>query len=193
MLEQAADRGVRSLVVRAGDFFGSHQPASWFSSAIVKAGRPVGAIAYPGDPDVGHTWAYLPDLAETIAQIAALEGKLPAFGALHFAGHWLEPGAEIVNAVRRVAERPALPLRRFPWPLIYLGAPFVPFFREILEMRYLWRIPLRLDNRKLVALIGREPHTALDVAVRQTLVDLGCLAEAFARNAEGHRRRTVTF
>jgi hypothetical protein len=62
-----------------------------------------------------------------------------------------------------------LPVRRFPWPLMYLGAPFVTFFREVLEMRYLWCIPLQLNSTKLW-------HTALDVAVRQTLIGLGCLA-----------------
>ena len=42
---------------------------------------------------------------------------------------------------------------------MFLGAPFVTFMREALEMRYLWQKPLRLDNSKLVSLIGPEPHT----------------------------------
>jgi nucleoside-diphosphate-sugar epimerase len=42
-------------------------------------------------------------------------------------------------------------------------------------MRYLWREPLRLDNARLVAALGKEPHTPLDEAVRRTLVGLGCL------------------
>jgi nucleoside-diphosphate-sugar epimerase len=41
-------------------------------------------------------------------------------------------------------------------------------------MRYLWREPLRLDNAKLVAVLGEEPHTPLDRAVRDTLRGLGC-------------------
>ena len=32
----------------------------------------------------------------------------------------------------------------------------VTTMREMLEMRYLWRKPLRLDNRKLVAFLGEE-------------------------------------
>ena len=41
--------------------------------------------------------------------------------------------------------------------------------REIYKMRYLWRSPIRLDNRKLTAFLGEEPHTPLDQAVRATL------------------------
>jgi hypothetical protein len=70
-----------------------------------------------------------------------------------------------------------LPVKSLPWGLIYAGAPFSTFMREALEMRYLWQIPLRLDNAKLRRLIGEEPHTKLDEAVRETLTALGCLAE----------------
>ena len=48
-------------------------------------------------------------------------------------------------------------------------------FREVREMRYLWRQPLQLDNRKLVAFLGAEPHTDLDRAVGDTLQGMGCL------------------
>ena len=34
----------------------------------------------------------------------------------------------------------------------------------MLEMRYLWKKPLRFDNAKLVSLLGVEPHTPLDQA-----------------------------
>jgi nucleoside-diphosphate-sugar epimerase len=54
-------------------------------------------------------------------------------------------------------------------------SPFVESFRETLEMRYLWQRPLALDNRKLVAVLGSEPHTALHDAVHDTLEALGCL------------------
>ena len=70
---------------------------------------------------------------------------------------------------------PRLPIRRFPWPVVYLASPFVALFRELLEMRYLWRVPLRLDNAKLISLLGGEPHTPLDQAVRDSLAVLGCL------------------
>ncbi len=42
-------------------------------------------------------------------------------------------------------------------------------------MRYLWRQPLQLDNRKLVAWLGSEPHTDLDVAINDTLQGMSCV------------------
>ncbi len=42
-------------------------------------------------------------------------------------------------------------------------------------MRYLWQQPLALDNRKLVAFLGEEPHTDTEPMLRATLARLGCL------------------
>ena len=56
-----------------------------------------------------------------------------------------------------------------------IAGPIVPLFRELAEMRYLWREPVRLDNAKLVAALGAEPRTPLDAAVRETLTGLGFL------------------
>lgn len=175
MLAHAVGQGVRTVVVRAGDFFGPYSTSSWFGAAMVKAGRPIRAVTYPGPHEVGHAWAYLPDLAETIARLADIEAKLAAFDVFHFGGHWLEPGVEMAAAIRRAVGDEHLPIRALPWTLLNMAAPFSAFLRELSEMRYLWQVPLRLDNRKLLATLGHEPHTPLDGAVTATLVTLGCL------------------
>jgi nucleoside-diphosphate-sugar epimerase len=56
-----------------------------------------------------------------------------------------------------------------------LASPFVPLFRELKEMRYLWETPVRMTNARLVATLGAEPHTPLEEAVRATLIGLVCL------------------
>lgn len=56
-----------------------------------------------------------------------------------------------------------------------LLAPFVPLFRELREMRYVWAEPLQLDNAGLLAVLGEEQRTPLDTAMRETLVMMGCL------------------
>lgn len=175
MLAQAARGDVRVLVVRAGDFIGPHAPGSWFSRVLIKPGKPVRAVTYPGALNVGHTWAYLPDLAETIARLVEVEDRLEACAVVHFGGHWLEGGADLVAALRRVTGAKNMPVKRFPWPVLYILSPFVPMFHELIEMRYLWREPVRLDNAKLVSLLGAEPHTPLDEALRATLGEMGCL------------------
>ncbi|MGO4390421.1 NAD(P)H-binding protein [Variovorax sp. M-6] len=188
-LRAAADRGVRTLIVRAGDFFGPHAGNNWFSQGLVKPGRPLTAITDPARPGVGHQWAYLPDVAETIVQLVERETALQVFDSFHMGGHWDADGTRMQAAIRRASGQPELPVRRFPWWLATLASPFVPVFRELREMRYLWQQPVRLDNARLLALLGSEPHTPIDLAVGATLAGLGCLRAAPAAGAlaEGSR------
>jgi nucleoside-diphosphate-sugar epimerase len=184
-LRQAAHDGTPVLIVRAGDFFGPRgSNNSWFSQGLVKPGRPLRSVTYPGQRDTGHAWAYLPDLATTIVRLLARSAELGAFEVFHFAGHAFERGVELAEAIRDAAGVADAPIRRFPWLAVYLLAPFSETFREMLEMRYLWSRALLLDNRKLVAFLGREPHTPLDEALRTTLAGLGCVdAQARALTA----------
>jgi nucleoside-diphosphate-sugar epimerase len=175
MMQEAAQQGARMMVVRAGDFFGGHSPSSWFSTVMIKPGKPVKAVNFMGDKDVGHSWAYLPDLAETIARLASVEDKLGNFEVFHFSGQWTPRAIDMAEAIRRASGNPKATIRSFPWPLLYLASPFVELFRELLEMRYLWKVPMRLDNRKLVSVLGEEPHTDLDQAVRNSLRQLACI------------------
>jgi len=174
-LETASREGVRTLIVRAGDFFGPRIGNSWFAQGLIKPGRPVRSILYPGRPDVGHAWAYLPDVAATIVRLLARERDLAEFDVFHFGGHWFEAGIELAYAIQRVVGEPKPRIRRFPWALAYALSPFVTAFREMLELRYLWQCPIRLENTKLVTLLGTEPHTPIDEAVRSTLEGLRCL------------------
>lgn len=66
------------LILRAGDFIGAGARSSWFASAMVRPGKPVTRLVNPGK-GVGHSWAYLPDLAEAFARLLALPDKLPRF------------------------------------------------------------------------------------------------------------------
>lgn len=172
-LQQASADGVRSLILRCGDFFGPHAGNNWFT-AMVKPAQPVRSISYPGDRSLRHAWAYLPDVGDTVASVLDRESELAAFERFHFRGHWID-GDALADAIRRASGAPALPVRAFPWWLATLAAPFVTLFREVREMRYLWQQPLQLDNRKLVDFLGAEPHTPLDAAVTATLQGLRCI------------------
>lgn len=170
MLADAARlHGVRTIAVRAGDFFGPGVASSWFTQAVAKGGRSAKVLNDPCDPGVGHTWAYVPDLAEVFARLVDRRATLATFEMVHFQGHWTNPGRAMAEAAHRVIGRADLPIKPFPWIMMYLGAPFVTFLREAMEMRWLWRHPLRLDNAKLERLIGPEPHTPLEVAIAAAL------------------------
>lgn len=83
----------------------------------------------------------------------------------------------MIAAIRKAAGNPDIKLRRLPWLLLRLLSPFVPFFRELTEMRYLWTTPIHMGNARLTALLGAEPHTPLDIAVRDTLIGIGSMSE----------------
>jgi nucleoside-diphosphate-sugar epimerase len=170
MLEQAArDDHVRVIAVRAGDFFGPGVVHSWFAQALAKGGMRATAIRTLTPAGIGHAWAYVPDLAETFARLVERRAELPAWTMAHFAGHDDTTGRALAEAAHRAIGRPELPIRPFRWLLIWLGAPFSGFLREALEIGWLWKTALALDNRKLRSLIGEEPHTPLDEAVRAAL------------------------
>lgn len=176
MLERACAAGeIRALVIRAGDYFGPGQRDSWLTSVMIKPGQPVKRVVYPGTFEAGHSWAYLPDLAATACRLLDIEQSLAAFEAFHFGGHWFEHGVDFADAIRRAGEAPGAPIARMSWLPLQLGAPVVPLFRELLEMRYLWQNAVQLDDRKLVAALGAYAHTPIDEAMRVTLESLGCL------------------
>ena len=177
LAKAAREEGVRTLIVRAGDFFGPVSDSSWLTEGWVKKGKPLTAFSIPGPLEVLHDWAYLPDLAETMARLADREARLADFAVYNFRGHVLTNGA-----LDRVAGR-RLKRSRLPWMALMLAAPFVEMLREMLEMRYLWDNPVVMDTAKLVAELGEEPHTPLDRALRIALEGQGCLKPVVAKAA----------
>ena len=172
MLKEAAAEGVRSVVIRAGDFFG---PGATMGGSIGwqttrRKGRLTGVRA-PGPVSVGYALAYLPDLGEAAARLAGADAAFTGFQTFHFRGHRMDRYADLVSALRRVSGRPDLPAGRFPWALIAALSPFNETFRELFEMRYLWSASIGLNGDKLAAMIGPEPHTPLDQALGATLAD----------------------
>ncbi|MDL2405130.1 SDR family NAD(P)-dependent oxidoreductase [Rhizobium calliandrae] len=172
-LKAAAESGTPVIILRAGDFFGQ-VANSWFSQGIVKPGKPVASVSNPGSAGIGHQWAYLPDVAETMVRLIEKGDALPAFGVYHMRGHWDGDGRQMVAAIERVVGH-KVKQRAFPWWVLPLAAPFVTVMRELREMRYLWKVPLQMRNDKLVAILGEEPHTPIDEAVKASLVAIGCL------------------
>jgi nucleoside-diphosphate-sugar epimerase len=174
-LRAAASVDTKILIVRAGDFFGPSAANNWFSQALVKPGRPVLTVTYPGMKGVGHQWAYLPDVAETMVRLLEKGDDLETFAVFHMEGHWDAGGTQMIDAIRQSVGNPKIKVRPMPWLLMWLMSPFVPLFRELVEMRYLWTTPVRMGNERLRGILGAESHTPLDVAVRNTLIGLGCL------------------
>jgi nucleoside-diphosphate-sugar epimerase len=175
-MQARAAQGLRSVVIRAGDFYGSGS-GSWLDLVILKSLKK-GKLVYPGPLDVPHAWAYLPDLARAFVAVAE-RGDARPFARWHFAGQTLT-GAQLLAALEQAAG--SLGLARPPggwrhggvsWPMLRALGLVVPIVREVARMSYLWQVPHALDGSALAAAVGPLPATTLDVALRTALRDLG--------------------
>lgn len=170
--EMAARPG-RSVVIRAGDFYGGDGTGSWIDLVIARS-IARGRLTYPGPLDRPHAWAYLPDLARVFVAVAERAEHLPLHATLHFAGHTLT-GGELLAALQQAAIALGLPSgtrwRRgsLPWPLLRLGGWVVPMWRELAEMAYLWTTPHALDGAALRQVVGEVANTPVEQAVFEAL------------------------
>jgi len=167
---EAAASNIRTIVLRAGDFYGGSVPGSWFD-LIVIARLKKGRFTYPGPMDIVHSWAYLPDLAKAFVALADRRHELSGYENFLFAGHAMT-GHEF-KAHIEAATGQELKDATMPWPLLRLGGLFSPMLREVIEMKYLWDRPHRLDGSKLEMLIGTVPHTRPQAAIAAALREIG--------------------
>ena len=167
MLERATERNdLQVVILRAPDFFGPGATGTTFDLVILK-NLAKGVLAYPGDPEIGHSWAYLPDLARAFVRVAEERKSLERFDRLHFAGQF-RTGLELAASAERALSRP-FAIKRVNWLPVRLIAPFVPILREVLKMNYLWDHPHRLLDPRLDALLGPDFLTPFDEALAKTL------------------------
>ncbi|KWX69393.1 epimerase [Paenibacillus riograndensis] len=154
------------MIVRLPDYYGAAaNEASYLGSTLeaIAAGKPGMFI---GNMSVPREYVYLPDAAVMIVELALRE---EAYGQ-----NWNIPGAgtisgkEIVRLARAASGRskPVIPVG--PIGLSLLGL-FVPVMKEIVEMLYLTKEPLRLSGRKYERLAGPIPATSFEDGIRETI------------------------
>ena len=171
-LHEAADRGVRTIVLRAGDFFGAGR-GSWFDLVLVKD-LAKNRVTYPGPLEVVHEWAYLPDYVGALIRLAAIRDTLGPFETFGFPGH-AATGQEFVSAIAKASGR-ALKVGYINWLMMRTVGSIWKMGRELSEIGYLWQVPHRIDGAKLAAAIGEVPHTPLNTAIARSLRELGAIA-----------------
>ena len=171
-LREASDRGVRTIILRAGDFFGRGR-GSWFDLVVIKE-LAKNRITYPGPLDVVHEWAYLPDYIDALIRLAGIRATLGPFETFGFPGHAVT-GQEFVTAIAKATGR-ALKVGHINWWMMRTVGSIWKMGRELTEIGYLWQVPHRIDGSKLAAAIGQVPHTPLETAVTRSLRELGAIA-----------------
>ena len=171
LFRREADAGlVRTILLRAGDFFGGSGSGSWFD-LVVAAKMNKGIYTAPGPVDLVHEWAYLPDLAKAFVGLAQNLDKLGSYEALNFPGHAVTD-REIKAAAETALGRP-LKMTLMAWWVLRAGSPFVAMWREIVSMSYLRFEPHQLASARLEGIIDAIPHTPLDQAIAEALEDIG--------------------
>ncbi len=166
-MEQAyRDAGVRTLILRAGDFIDTQPSGNWFDRIITpKAG--VGKIVYPGNPDIPHAWAFLPDVTDIAASLAGNLDALPRFADISVPGLTLT-GHQLTDAIARVSGRPQK-LKKMSWLPIQVARPFWSMAAPLLEMRYLWNTPHQIRSHVLQDFLPDFLPTSLDEALEASL------------------------
>lgn len=175
LLEQAADTGLQVCTLRSGTYYG-YAGKDWISTTVASQ-LPRGRMILMGAPDVFMPWTYLPDLAQCIELLARQRQRLGGMTALHFAGQqrdsqlWQQALERTARAQGWLAPGSALQVQRQQWLWWQVRGGFLPHRRRLAELAYLWRTPFQLDNRQLLALIGKEPQTpwqqSVDAAVQR--------------------------
>ncbi len=163
----AADnpKGMRTTILRPPDFYGPDSELSYVR-AIFDAALKGGTANVIGPIDMPHEFIFIPDLAETLI---ALSEKEEASGkAWNIAGPGLITTRQFAELVfGAVQQKPRLRVAG-KFMLRVLGL-FNPFLREVVEMRYLWTTPVKLDDTRLRELLSNLHKTTYAEGIRATI------------------------
>lgn len=157
--------GVRSLVLRAGDYFGPGAANTALELIARRSVRGGGSLFDLGEPGVLHEWAYLPDVAAALVRLLEQRDQLAEHEVFHFEGYHVT-SEELMAAIMGIIGPRRV--RRFPYWVLSMLSPFWRLAREILEVRYLWQRPVLLDGSRLRARLGVAPMPLAD-ALRRSL------------------------
>ena len=164
--KEATAVGVKTLILRAGDFFEREVTGNWFDSQITPKIAD-GKITYPGTMTSTHCWAYLPDLGRATALCCDKLDRFDDFDTLGFPGYALS-GREFVELLERASGK-SLKVAGVPWPIIRLLSAFIPDLRGVMEVAYQWRTPHEIDGKRFRSLFPEFHETKLIDAFRDAI------------------------
>jgi nucleoside-diphosphate-sugar epimerase len=167
----AAGTGVRTIILRAGDFIDPNGADTLMGAVVVKNIHK-GVLTHLGPPNVRRAYCYLPDWARAAAALADMRTKLDPFEDVPI------PGIAVTMAELRdqieTATRQNIRLSAFPWRLVQLVSPFMRDAYEMLEMRYLHETSHELAsgpfNRLLPNFVPTPLQAALLAELPQTML-----------------------
>ncbi len=177
-MKAAAERRILWTALRAPDFYGPGAGRSQIGDVgfgMIARGK---AAMLAMAPDTPHDFAYVPDIGR--AAVTLLDAPDDAYGQA-----WHVPCAPTRTA-RQVLELGAKALGRplkvvaLPDALLPVIGLFSGFMKEIVEMRFTWTSPYRVDSSKFAARFWSDA-TPFEVGARATA--LAFAAEAASKAA----------
>ena len=165
-LKQAAGNGAKVIVLRMGDFIGKGAESTWLKQ-IIKVTKKGYVLTAPGPQSLKHSWTNLPDAAETITRLLERRNELDTYSVFNFKGYQASLD-NIAAAISKTSHKTVM-VKKFPWFVIKLMAPFSHLFKSLIALRYLWNQEINLDEEKLMkTLDGNVPHTSLEQALAES-------------------------
>jgi nucleoside-diphosphate-sugar epimerase len=162
----AADAGrVRIAIGRASDFFGAGATESSLGERVFANAIAGKRADFIGNPDLPHTYSYIPDIAAGLATLGTDERAI--------GGVWHLPGPETVTT-RELLELVAgdvghpVGVRSLPKLAVRALGLFNPTLRELVELSYEFEQPFVLDTTKYESTFGSEA-TPLATAIATTV------------------------
>lgn len=167
-LEQNTDlRNVRTVLVRAGDYYGPGVDNALVGPMFRKAlaGEP---IPWFGAKNTAHAFTYVDDAAHVATELLLLEGR-PQFDVVALAGDIFLTAAEWAAALARAAGRNHLPVRVTPPWMVKLAGLWNRDAYAFAELLYQWEGPLLLDDARARRALPNWTPTPPDEALARTM------------------------
>jgi nucleoside-diphosphate-sugar epimerase len=162
----AAEAGrVRIAIGRASDFFGAGATESSLGERVFGNAVAGKRADFIGNPDLPHTYSYIPDIAAGLATLGTDERAV--------GGVWHLPGPETVTT-REILELVAgdvghpVGVRSLPKLAVRALGLFNPTIRELVELSYEFDEPFVLDTTKYESTFGAA-GTPLSTAISATV------------------------
>lgn len=144
---------VRVTEARAADFVGPQVPAAHSHLTrqlpAVRAGRRAWVI---GDPDAPRSWAYLSDVAATLATLGTDERALGR--AWHVPSAPPRSQRQALDDLAGAMGVEPVPVRGVPWPLLRAVGVAVPMVRELVAIRHQFDQEFMVDASATTATFG---------------------------------------
>jgi nucleoside-diphosphate-sugar epimerase len=143
---------VRVAIGRAADFFGPHVKTSAMGERVFPPAMAGKSIQLLGNPDLLHTFTYMPDIGRALVILGERE---EALGQV-----WHLPNSETVTTrqfVEMIGSAVGKPVKIQTAPKILLQAIglFNPTLREVAEMVYQFEEPFVVDHSKFTQAFGK--------------------------------------